>query len=149
MNIWRRFRRLPARDRILVAETAGLIITARLGMRLLPIQRLRALLARTRQDRHARTNTSAAEMNRRVAWAVGAVASRLPGRTSGLIEAIAAEAMLLRRGYECELRLGVPPSGSANAPFTAHAWIEHQGDVVVGDVHDLHHYAVFSGPAKS
>ncbi len=148
MHVWHRFRRLPPRDRVLIAETAGLIIVARLGMRLFPIQRVRALLARNRQGRQGRAGACAAETNRRVAWAVRAVASRLPGRTSCLIEALAAEAMLRRRGYECQLRLGVPPADGAKR-FAAHAWIENEGHVVVGDVDNLHDYATFSPPAKS
>ena len=147
MHAWRRLLRLPDRDRLLIAEAAGLIVAARLGMRLLPIERLRALLARTRQE-HRPPNARAAEANRRVGWAVRSVASRLPGRNSCLIEALAAEAMLRRRGYECQLRLGVPRAGSANAPFAAHAWIEHNGHVVIGEVQDLHEYAVFSRAAK-
>lgn len=147
MHAWRRFLRLPGRDRLLIAEAAGLIVAARLGMRLVTIERLRAFLARTRHE-HGGATGGATEANRRVAWAVGSVASRLPGRTSCLIEALAAEAMLRRRGYECQLRLGVPPAGCANAPFAAHAWIEHDGHVVIGDVQDLHDYAVFSRAAK-
>ncbi|HUP39585.1 MAG TPA: lasso peptide biosynthesis B2 protein [Vicinamibacterales bacterium] len=147
MHAWRRLLRLPGRDRLLIAEAAGLIVAARLGMRLLPIERLRAVLARTRQE-HRPHNACATEANRRVAWAVSSVASRLPGRNSCLIEALAAEAMLRRRGYECQLRLGVPPARPTNAPFAAHAWIEHDGHVVIGEVQDLPDYAVFSRVAE-
>ncbi|PZU13687.1 MAG: lasso peptide biosynthesis B2 protein, partial [Citromicrobium sp.] len=60
----------------------------------------------------------------RATMLVSAVALRLPGRTSCLIEALAVEAMLRRRGHECELRLGVPRASAAHAGFAAHAWIE-------------------------
>ena len=140
MHAWRALRRLPARDRILLAEAACVIAGARLGMRLLPIQRLRSLLAGPAAQNF--TSIPAEETSRRVAWAVSAVASRLPGRNSCLIEALAVEAMLRRRGCECELRLGVPPASAANAGFAAHA------QVVIGAVCGLDEYAVFSRPPK-
>ena len=146
MHAWRTLRRLPARDRILLAEATGFIIGARLGIRLLSIQRLRSLLAGPAAQNL--TSVSAEETSGRVAWAVSAVASRLPGRTSCLIEALAVEAMLRRRGHECELRLGVPPASAANAGFAAHAWIESEGQVVIGAVSGLDEYAVFSRPPK-
>jgi hypothetical protein len=56
-----------------------------------------------------------------------------------LIESLAAHAMLRRRGVECALKLGV--RRAERSPFTAHAWIEHGGAVVLGQVDDLAEYA--------
>lgn len=64
-----------------------------------------------------------------VAWAVDAVGRRVP-RASCLTQALAAQLLLLRRGVDSELCLGVArdPGGD----FRAHAWLERQGRIVFG-----------------
>lgn len=76
----------------------------------------------------------------RVAWAVAAAARHVPFRTTCLVESLAADAMLRRRGVASEIRFGVrPPDGGTLA---AHAWVEHNGAVVFGARSDLSEYAV-------
>ena len=82
----------------------------------------------------------------RIAWAVSAVARRLPSRTTCLVEALAAEAMLRRRGFAPTLRIGVREPGSDATLLEAHAWVECAGSVVIGGRANLADYAVFSEP---
>ena len=50
--------------------------------------------------------------------------------------------MLRRRGYTSEIRFGVrPPSGGVLA---GHAWVEHEGAVVFGALHELAEYSMLS-----
>jgi hypothetical protein len=65
----------------------------------------------------------------RIVWAVGA-AGRLVPRTTCLARALAAQALLARRGHASELRLGV--AGGAGRVFEAHAWLERDGRVLIG-----------------
>jgi hypothetical protein len=56
--------------------------------------------------------------------------------------------MLGRRGISSNLRLGVRHDGEPLNPFTAHAWVECQGLVVMGAVDDLGDYHVLPVPTR-
>jgi hypothetical protein len=64
-----------------------------------------------------------------VAWAINAVGRRLPRDPSCLMRALAARAMLARRGISCSIRIGISED-SEN--FRAHAWVEAGTRPVVG-----------------
>jgi Transglutaminase-like superfamily len=144
---WRRFRSLEARDRRVVAEAAVLLLLVRAGLSILPFNALRRGL-RYYAGPARQTGVVSEEHVRRVAWAVTAVALRLPVRTTCLVESLAADAMLRRRGCACDLRFGVRRPQEGSGRFPAHAWIEHRGVVVLGDVDGLRDYAVLSGPGS-
>jgi SAM-dependent methyltransferase len=74
------------------------------------------------------------------AWAVGAVGSRLPGTTC-LVEALAADCMLRRRGYSPAVRIGVRRGARI---IDAHAWVELEGAIVTGTASDISEYVVLS-----
>ena len=65
-----------------------------------------------------------------IRWAIGVVAPWMPFRTLCLQQAIAARAMLARRGIDSVLHLGVcDPTGTA---LEAHAWLDAGGLNVTG-----------------
>ncbi len=77
------------------------------------------------------------------------VADRLPMHTTCLVRALAGHAMSRRRGWSSELRIGVLPQRLDDAtPLRSHAWIEHEGRVLIGDVDDLHDYALLLPSGK-
>jgi hypothetical protein len=80
-----------------------------------------------------------------VRWAIAAVAARCPSATC-LIQALAADAMLRRRGLPCELRIGVRPRGDGAVPVEAHAWVECAGAVAVGAIDGLSSFTVLHAP---
>ena len=65
----------------------------------------------------------------RIGWAVRSAARFVPGATC-LPQALAAEAILRRRGHPADLRLGVTRGDHG---VEAHAWVESYGRVIVGD----------------
>lgn len=67
---------------------------------------------------------------RRIRWAIGAVQPWLPFRTLCLQQAIAARAMLARRGIGSVLHLGVDQSKPSG--LKAHAWLDAGGLCVTG-----------------
>ena len=142
MQSFHRYRGLSAADRSLVIEAAILLVVARLG-----IVGVRFSLLRRALDRGLRIISSSrvrptASPVTRVGWAVTAAAHRLPFRSTCLLESLAADAMLRRRGYASEIRFGVkPPSGGELA---AHAWVEHEGAVVFGAHHEQPEYSALS-----
>jgi hypothetical protein len=66
----------------------------------------------------------------RVAWAVETVGRKVPLATC-LVQATAVEMMLRRAGENPTLHIGV--TSPARAPIEAHAWLEWNGRVIVGD----------------
>ena len=104
----------------LVAEAAVLVVCLWVGVHVLGYARLRSLL-----DRYARFRSS-----RRVAapgtiygvrWAIAAVSGRFPPATC-LVSALAASAMLRRRGIASRFRIGVRATSSRVPRLEAHAW---------------------------
>lgn len=137
---------MSAKDRFLVIEAAVQLLCAWLGLRVLSLPTLRRLLGGSPVPRGVGRRRLSIEGMRRVTWAVSATARRLPVNATCLVEALAAEAMLRRRGCACDLRLGVLPPGRGLKPLTAHAWIEHEGVVMLGHVENLSDYALLSAP---
>ena len=70
-------------------------------------------------------------------WAVGAMARRLPGTTC-LTRALTTMWLLEASGGHGQLQIGVEPH--ANAGFRAHAWVECDGNVVIGKLPHLKDY---------
>lgn len=150
MTVWRRFWALRATDRGLVIEAAVLLAVVRIGLSLIPFQTLRRLLDRYADGRRRGAALgSSNEPPARVVWAVTSVARGWPRATTCLIEALAADAMLRRRACACEIRFGVRPPSGAAGPLDAHAWVEHNGVVVLGEVTNMADYAVMSIPGPS
>jgi hypothetical protein len=110
--------------RVYLREAAIMLVLARLAVRFVPAARLFRWADRpmTKVCRFAVDEASW------VAWAIEHTAS--PGMdTQCLPRALAAHAMLRRRGIASRLCLGVARDGR---DVTAHAWIEIGGRVLVG-----------------
>ena len=142
-RMFRRFSALSARERRLVVETALLFAVAWAGLRVMSITSLRRLLAVST----ARFSTAAAqpELLPDVTQSIRRVAARFPSSASCLVQAIAGETMLRRRGCRPELRLGVRKV----RPLDAHAWLESEGVVVVGGSEPMDAYRVVFDLAQS
>jgi hypothetical protein len=133
------FLHLGGKERLLVLEALMIVIAIRLGLWLLPFQTLRALAAEMgkRPIGTRRPNSLPAD---RVAWAVRAVSQFIP-RASCLTQALAGQILLARRGYSTRLRIGVTKRSQEG--LEAHAWLECEGQVVLGDHGFLAMYAPF------
>jgi len=143
MALWRKLRALSTADRWLLAEAGLLLLVCRIGLWLLPYARLRRMVDGTSPP----APEPPRDFPERVSWAIGALARRLPAMTC-LVQSLAAHALLRRAGCPAELRIGVQ-AGARNAvkPLEAHAWVECEGRIVVGDVPDLAEYSVLRASA--
>lgn len=65
-----------------------------------------------------------------VAFAIPRIAQRLPWRADCLVQALAGERWLRRRGVTAQIIIGVNKDGLA--PLDAHAWLEAGGRIVTG-----------------
>lgn len=129
-----RARRLASRDGVQIAEAIAYLALARLAVIVLPFRVLAPRLGVHRAE--TPPGTVLDPESRRVAWAVAAAASRTRWRSDCLEQAIAAKAMLRRRGIANTLYLGM-----AGDPVAAHAWLR-VGDLNVTGGRDVAHYAV-------
>jgi hypothetical protein len=134
-----KFLHLTAAERRLLARALFCLAVARVRLWVLP---LRPLLERAPRmaavpDGGSGSDALPAE---RVAWAIGAVSRYLPGTRNCLTQALAARAMLARQGRAAHLRVGA--AKDAKGRFTAHAWVECEGKIVIGG-RGVSQYAAF------
>jgi hypothetical protein len=130
-HVWARLstlRRVPGRDRFLIAEALILLVSVRAALRLLPFGRLLRILDRLARLRSLKT--AAHSEPSRVFWSVEVGSRYLPAHGICLVRALAARTMLARRGYRVELRIGVARSGGL---LQAHAWLEGPDGCALGN----------------
>jgi Transglutaminase-like superfamily len=139
---WRRLWALPAPERRLLVEAAGRLLAARAALWWLPP----SAVARAGHAGARRDGAPDPAVEQRVAWAVQAVARRLPTVFRGCLpQALAACAMLRRRGIAARLVIGVRRA-PAPGPIEAHAWVESGGRVILGGMDDLPSFVPLDGP---
>jgi hypothetical protein len=134
-----KFFRLSRSDRQLLVRAALAVVSAKLAIRTLRLPAARAAVTRLERLGWFVTPTSAD----RVVWAVEAVGRAIPGMKNCLVQAIAAEAILVRTGHRCELRIGAAKTGPDE--LIAHAWLESEGRVLIGEF-ELDRYTPFIAP---
>lgn len=121
---------LPADQRKLMLEAALALVLADLALRGFGFVRGRTWMSRLAGFLGAEPSLTWTQNDLvRSAWAVRAVARRLPGRLECLPQALALWWMLLRRGLDAKLCFGVRP---LNHGFGAHAWVELDGVPIGG-----------------
>jgi hypothetical protein len=133
----------PAERRVLLQALASVTVM-RLATWTMPFARVRALADRMRSN-SVRAGTEILPRER-LAWAVNAAGNVVPAGANCLVRALAAEVMLGRYGYPAELRFGV--GNSTAGGFKAHAWLESEGTVVIGDF-ELENHVPLAGSRPS
>lgn len=121
-----KFFRLSRADRRLLLRSVVWLATARLALWVMPFKTIRQMLNRGTRD--ARPGAVSAE---RIAWAIE-VGHKFVPRANCLPQALAAEALLARNGHPVDLRIGVVKTDKGR--LQAHAWVESEGRVIVGDL---------------
>ena len=129
-----RFFRLSFSDQRLLMRAALAVVSAKLAIRTLSLPGARAAV--TRLERLGWIVMSARAD--RIVWAVETAGGAIPGMKNCLVQAVAAEAILIRAGHPCELRIGAAKNGPRE--LIAHAWLESEGRVLIGDF-ELDRYA--------
>lgn len=132
-----KFARLPFAEQQLWVKAYVLLLLVRLGLWLLPFQRLQTLL----------THYSAAPVRckvdprygNRMIRALTVLSAYVPHATC-LTQALAAQAWLERHGYATRIQIGVVKDEAGR--LQAHAWLECGGNIVIGDSGDLSRYTL-------
>ena len=133
----RKFLRLSFADRWLVGRAVLLVAAIRLALAVLPYQRVVESLARSARARSSRRRSC--HSPERLVWAVRRASLAVPGAAC-LAQALAGHLMLTRHGYDCRLRVGFGRGDQGR--LDGHAWLEHEGRVVLGDDGNLARYTL-------
>lgn len=125
---------LPAPDRQLVFLTLLLMSMIRFGLWLVPFRLLLRFLKgiSQRSPENKAQNTVSIE---KIVWAVELSSRFMPGGVKCLARALTTKVLLDWYWYTPDLRIGVAKSDSGQ--LEAHAWIENQGQVIIGNLADL------------
>lgn len=126
-----KFLSLSSRERYLLFGTYSLLNIVRLGLWLLPFIRLRNALSRIS---HCGTDYQQLPVER-ITWAIDISSRYSPGHTKCLARALTTQVLMHRQGYSPELKIGVMKSTAGK--FEAHAWVEQDGNVVIGKLGNL------------
>ncbi len=118
----------------LAATAFGIVVVTRLLLWAVPFRWVRRLADLKSASLNAPGDLG---RRRRIAAAVRIVSRSVPGATC-LTQALAAQTILRLKGDNVPLQLGV--SWSKNGIFEAHAWLESEGKVLIGDLPDLERY---------
>lgn len=137
-----RFLRLPGNDKALLAQAALLLVVIRLCLWVVPFSRVQRLVEWFTEP--ASRTSHATPDARRIVWAVDA-AGRSVLIDNCLARAVTAQVLLTRLGYSGDIRIGV--AREPNGGFVAHAWVESDGHVLIGD-DELERYETASGPGR-
>lgn len=132
MNVLTKLRSCSPADVALLLRAAGVVFLVRLGLHLLPFNRLRGFVERPRASEASNTPETD-----RVVWAVRAIARRTLGDKPCLVQALSTMWMLRETGDQGVLRIGVKRE---NGEFAAHAWLERGGDIIIGGRSSPHRY---------
>jgi hypothetical protein len=127
------------RRRAFMVEAAFWLVVARLVSGFMPFQQIARRLGdltppHEALERLAQTRTSGRDVEtaRMIGWAVTRMSGYVPFKAVCLQQAIAAKAMLRRRGITSALHFGVSQPGADARSFEAHAWLDAPGALVTG-----------------
>jgi len=134
MKRLRKFLSLTTSDCQLLLGTLVLLGVIRLGLWLLPFKTLLQLLASISQATPEPQEVDQNSANK-IVWAVNIASRYMPGGVKCLARALTTRVLLSRRGHSANLRIGV--AKGKEGQLEAHAWVESQGQVVIGHLGDL------------
>jgi hypothetical protein len=125
-----KFLRLSSLEKRILIQVAFLLGAIKLGLMLLPFRTVRRLLHGPGEE--PITGPHEGDYQRQVVWATTVAGRYLLGDGACLTQALAVEWLLRRRGIPAYLHMGVLKDEAQR--LRAHAWVENNGTVVIGDL---------------
>jgi len=119
----------PASDRPLLLTVTLLLITIKLGLKVMKFQTLQSLLEKISQPQKKRKYTQY-----KIIWAITIISPYIPGIVC-LQRAMAAQFLLRKQGYPTDLRIGAAKNQAGEMIF--HAWVENKGKAVIGGLGNM------------
>jgi hypothetical protein len=140
MRKLRRFFALSGQQRWLLLKTLSLLATVRLGLWVLPFRIVLRLTETLRRKGLYRLDTPSDSSVSEVVWAVKA-ASRYVPKATCLTQSLTAYCLLGRLGHLAKLEIGV--ARGKEGTLDAHAWVEVDGETLIGSLPDLSRFSKF------
>lgn len=135
----RKLRTLRLSQLRLLAVCCVLVPIVDISLRLFGMRRTQGLLARFVEiPRHARTGAELEPLE--IGWLVSIAATHSLWPASCLRQALVLWWLLARRGISTHIRLGV--SKDSGGALAAHAWVEHDGHILIGGEASRERYQV-------
>ncbi len=125
-----RFSRLSSAEQKILLKSVTLLWAVRIGLWVLPFQRLRKLL--NRRNRYQQATLPDTGVIEEITRAVTRTSRYVPAATC-LTQALVTVVMLEEVGVPASLRIGVTRKKSGE--LEAHAWVESSGKVIIGGTH--------------
>lgn len=137
MRRLRKFLHLSWGDRTLLIEALIVIFALKLGLWLLPFRVLHAYSLKLSQ---LLVQPHCLDIHRiqSIVQAIEIVTWHIPGQAKCLARAMAVQFMLRRRNRQTSLHIGV--TKRTDSGLEAHAWLEHNGVIVIGGVPDFNRF---------
>ena len=129
--------KLSTSDRHLLIQSFILLSFVRIGLGILPFKTLRKLLIRISHSDLEETSQNLTHTPNKIIWAVNLVSRYMPG-VKCLAKALTTQVIMSQNGYLSQLKIGVVKGKKGQ--LEAHAWVEYQGIIVMGDLSDLERY---------
>lgn len=131
MRSLKRLAKLPKTERKLLFEAVFAVLIARIMLHYFPLRKVQRLLTHISTDWPSRASCGADQ----IGWA--AQKAGLIAGSNCLLQALAAQALLVRYEYKASLTIGV--ASDEKRGFEAHAWVTSEDQIVIGD-HDASRY---------
>ena len=125
-----RFARLPGDEKLLLLEAALLMAPARLAVLWLPFRMIAPLLGRQRCESPLEVAPRQELTAQRIGAAIATIGRHCFWRSTCLVQAVAAQLMLKRRGIPGTLYLGTARDTENN--LLAHAWTRCGREILTG-----------------
>lgn len=123
-----KFFRLPPGERFALVQAWALFLLITLALRALPFQQLRAFCDNAGRKGPGKSMEVVPSVSR-MAWLVEIAGRMTPVTATCLKKALVLSWLLRKRGIASTLQIGV---AHHDGVFAAHAWLEHNGQVVLG-----------------
>jgi hypothetical protein len=126
-----------SKRRLLIA-TFLLLNSIRIGFLLVKFSLLQKLLEKFSTFHPDKSTNSTISIDQ-IIWAINVSTHLSPGQAKCLARALTAHTLMKRQGYNPTLQIGVIKNSEEE--FQAHAWLEYQGKIVVGQLPDMEKYS--------
>jgi hypothetical protein len=140
----RSFRRKSTRERALLLEAAVLLPVVHALQQRLPYRRWRSLLEGRSWPRSRRARRPSID---EISRAVEVARRYVPGEYKCLPAAYATHLLLQRYGHPSRVFYGV--GRDSEGKVEAHAWVDSEGRIVMGQLDDLARFVPFPLPAQA
>lgn len=139
-----KFLRLDPRDRRLFLSALFLLAVVRIGLSVLPFKNLTKILGKlSRVVRYQ--HSCPPSLPDRIAWAIEKASAYVPAAKC-LCRGLVGQVLLSWHGVSSDLHIGI--FKRSESELEAHAWVETDGRVLIGDLEDLSRYVLLPSLPK-